>query len=167
MNIVLILQTSQVFNDRENRQLVTNEPVEVRDCRKITDHFRRIYRIYPNLIKENRRMRTCHRFGFANTRISTGYAQKSSQSLRVLSTKKLFIYSYLTSCMERRASLCAWENAKKYALNYYMMVKRYRNLKEEVGGSIPGCEIFSLLDIKLVRWSIDSYTLALACRPYV
>ena len=87
MNIVLILQTSQVFNDRENRQLVTNEPVEVRDCRKITDHFRRIYRIYPNLIKENRRMRTCHRFGFANTRISTGYAQKSSQSLRVLSTK--------------------------------------------------------------------------------
>jgi len=41
----------------ENRQLVTNEPVEfekypveVQDCRKITDHFRGIYRIYPNLI---------------------------------------------------------------------------------------------------------------------
>ena len=36
----------------ENRQLVTNEPVEfekklieVQDCRKITDHFEGIYRI--------------------------------------------------------------------------------------------------------------------------
>jgi hypothetical protein len=28
---------------------------------KITDHFRGIYRIYPNLIKENRRMSTCNR----------------------------------------------------------------------------------------------------------
>ena len=31
------------------------------DYRKITDHFRGIYRIYPNLIKENRRMWTCNR----------------------------------------------------------------------------------------------------------
>ena len=52
----------------ENRQLVTDEPVElekypveVQDCRKITDWFRRIYGIYPNLIKENRRMSTCNR----------------------------------------------------------------------------------------------------------
>ena len=52
----------------ENRQLVTNElvefekwPVEVQDCRKITDHSRGIHRIYPNLIKENRRMSTCNR----------------------------------------------------------------------------------------------------------
>ena len=44
----------------ENWQLVTNEPVEVQDCRKITNHFRRIYGIYPNLIKENRRMSTCN-----------------------------------------------------------------------------------------------------------
>ena len=44
----------------ENRQLVTDEPVvfekepvDVQDCRKITDHFKGIYRrIYPNLIKE-------------------------------------------------------------------------------------------------------------------
>ena len=41
---------------RENRQLVTDGPVEfkkqlveVQDCRKITDHFRGIYRIYSNL----------------------------------------------------------------------------------------------------------------------
>ena len=45
----------------ENWQLVTNEPVEVQDCRKITHRFQRIYRIYPNLIKENRRMSTCNR----------------------------------------------------------------------------------------------------------
>ena len=45
----------------ENQQLVTNEPVEVQDCRKITDHFRGIYRIYPHLIKESRRMSTCNR----------------------------------------------------------------------------------------------------------
>jgi hypothetical protein len=31
-------------------------------------------------------------------------------------------------------------------LNYWMIVERYPNLKEEVGGSIPGCEISSLLD---------------------
>ena len=36
----------------ENRQLVTNEPVEVQDCRKITDYFRGIYRISPKLMKE-------------------------------------------------------------------------------------------------------------------
>ena len=52
----------------ENLQLVTDEPVgfekepvEVQDCRKITDHFRGICRIYPNLMKENRRMWTCNR----------------------------------------------------------------------------------------------------------
>ena len=44
---------------RENRQLVTDEPVEfeekpfeVQDCRTITDHFRGIYRIYPNLVRK-------------------------------------------------------------------------------------------------------------------
>ena len=53
----------------ENRQLVTDEPVEfekqlveVQDCMKLTDHFRGIYRIYPNLIKENRRMSTYNWF---------------------------------------------------------------------------------------------------------
>jgi hypothetical protein len=44
----------------ENRQLLTNAPVEfeklpveeVHDCRKSSDHFRGIYRrIYPKLIK--------------------------------------------------------------------------------------------------------------------
>ena len=52
----------------EHRQLVTNEPVEfekypveVQDCRKITGHFRGIYRIYPDLIKEYQRKLTCNR----------------------------------------------------------------------------------------------------------
>jgi hypothetical protein len=38
----------------ENPQLVTNEPVEVRDCKKITNPLRGISGIYLNLIKENR-----------------------------------------------------------------------------------------------------------------
>ena len=51
----------------ENRHLVTNKPVEfkkelveVEDWMKITDHFRGIYRMYPNLMKENRRISTCN-----------------------------------------------------------------------------------------------------------
>jgi hypothetical protein len=40
----------------------------------------------------------------------------------------------------------------KTTLNYRMMVERYPNLKEEVGGLNSGCEISSLPDGKLVRW---------------
>ena len=36
------------------------------------------------------------------------------------------------------------------------MVERYPKLKEEVSSSIPGCEISSLLDKKLVMWSTTS-----------
>ena len=35
----------------ENRQLVTNEPVEFEVYKEITDHFRGIYRIYPRFNK--------------------------------------------------------------------------------------------------------------------
>ena len=38
-----------------------------------------------------------------------------------------------------------WWVVEYRALNYWMMVERYPNLKEEVGSSIPGCEISSLL----------------------
>jgi hypothetical protein len=48
-----------------------------------------------------------------------------------------------------------------------MVVERFSNLKEEVGGSIPGYEISSLLDKKLVRWSTASCVLALAYRPTI
>ena len=30
----------------ENRQVVTDKPVEVQECREFTDHFRGIYRVY-------------------------------------------------------------------------------------------------------------------------
>jgi hypothetical protein len=52
-------------------------------------------------------------------------------------------------------------------LNYWMMVDRYSNLKEEVGDSIPACEISSLRDRKLAKWSTASCALVLACRPLV
>ena len=53
----------------ENRQLVTKEPVGLekepvkvhQDCRKFTNHLRGVYTIYPNVMKENRRMSTCNR----------------------------------------------------------------------------------------------------------
>jgi hypothetical protein len=80
----------------ENRQLVTNEPVkfeikpvEVQDCRIITDHFRGISKIYPNLIKENRRMSTCNRLDLHTLRISTDNAQKSPRSLKPTSSLKI------------------------------------------------------------------------------
>ena len=40
----------------ENQQLVIDEPVEVQECRKITDQFRGIHKICPKLIKKNRRI---------------------------------------------------------------------------------------------------------------
>ena len=46
-------------------------------------------------------------------------------------------------------------------------MERYPNLKEEVGGLIPNCEISSLFDIKLARWSTASCALVLACRYHV
>ena len=53
----------------ENQQLVTDEPVEsekqpfeTQDCRKITNYFRGICEIHPNLMKEIRRMSTCNRW---------------------------------------------------------------------------------------------------------
>ena len=39
----------------ENRQLVTNEPIE------FDDHFIGVYKIYPDLMKENRRISICNR----------------------------------------------------------------------------------------------------------
>jgi hypothetical protein len=52
----------------------------------------------------------------------------------------------------------------KMTLNYRMMVGRYPNLKEEVGKSISGYEIFSLPNGKLVMWSTVSCALALAIK---
>ena len=51
-------------------------------------------------------------------------------------------------------------------LNYSMMMERYPNLKEEVGGSIPNCEVISLLDKRLPRRSTTSCALVMACWPF-
>ena len=48
-----------------------------------------------------------------------------------------------------------------------MMVERYTNLKEEVSGFIPGCELSSQLGINLAKRSTASCALVLACRPFV
>ena len=45
--------------------------------------------MYPNFIKENCRMWTCNRFGLANTRISTGYAQNYHWLLHPILEKPL------------------------------------------------------------------------------
>ena len=60
-----------------------------------------------------------------------------------------------------------FQTLKGTILNYRMMMERYPNLKEGVGGSIPDCEISSLPNEKLVRWSTTSCALVLACRPSV
>jgi hypothetical protein len=48
-----------------------------------------------------------------------------------------------------------------------MMVETNPNFEKEVGSSITGCEISSLLDGKLAKWSTAPCTLALTCRPFV
>ena len=72
-----------------------------------------------------------------------------------------------TNSRGKRAETNASQRWSKTTLKHMMMVERYPNLKEEVGGSIPGCEISFLLDKKLVRWSIASCAMTLACRPSV
>ena len=52
-------------------------------------------------------------------------------------------------------------------LNYWVMVEGYPNLKEEVGGSDPGCEISSLLDGKTCQVVNCLLCLVLACWPSV
>ena len=49
-----------VTMNRENRLLVTDEPVEVQDFRKITNPFGGIYRTSHNLIKKNQKMSKCN-----------------------------------------------------------------------------------------------------------
>ena len=55
----------------------------------------------------------------------------------------------------------------KTTLNYQLMMERYPNLKEEVGGSTPNYEISSPLDGILAKWSTASCVLALAYQPSV
>ena len=49
-------------------------------------------------------------------------------------------------------------------LSCWMMVERYPNCKEEVGGLILGYEISAMFDCE-IKWSTASCALALAHRP--
>ena len=65
----------------ENRLLVTDQPVEVQDYRKLTDQFRENYGIYFKLIKKNRKIATWNWLDLVNTRFWIDHAQKSPQTL--------------------------------------------------------------------------------------
>jgi hypothetical protein len=54
-----------------------------------------------------------------------------------------------------------WDRSEM-TLNYWMMVERYPNLKEEAGILIVGCKISSLLDEKLAKWQTAFCALTLA-----
>jgi hypothetical protein len=53
-----------------SRLNLRNNRLKFKTGRNITNHFRGMYRMNPNSIKKNRRMSTCNRWDFANTRIS-------------------------------------------------------------------------------------------------
>ena len=60
----------------ENRHLLTDEPVEVQDCKKITDKFKVIIE-YTQFNKGKLKDVNMYSNELANTEISTDYAQKS------------------------------------------------------------------------------------------
>ena len=65
-------------------------------------------------------------------------------------------FDWVTSSIEHEEYIRTVRDDPKF-LSYGMMVERYPNHKEEAGGAIPGCEISSLPNGKLARWSIASY----------
>ena len=58
-----------------------NEPVELQAFRKITHHFKGIYRICLKFMKKIRKFTTCNLVGLGNTKILNDYAQKSPRTL--------------------------------------------------------------------------------------
>ena len=80
-------------------------------------------------------------------------------------------YNSSNTSYEKRNIIQVHDNvtwvSSEMTLNYWMMLERYSNLKEEIGGLVPGCEISSLLERKLARWSFASCALALACDDFL
>ena len=71
--------------NRENRPLVTdepiefeNQPIEVQDFKKITHHFRGIYGIYFKLLTKNRKITACNQLDLETL---DSYAQESPWAL--------------------------------------------------------------------------------------
>jgi hypothetical protein len=58
------------------------------------------------------------------------------------------------------------KDRSKMTLKNWMVEERYPELKEEVGNSIPGCEISSLLD-KITSRVVICLLSTIACRPSV
>ena len=95
-----------LYYDCGDRQLVVIKLVEFegQDCRKIYRSFRGIYTIYPNLIKENCRMSTCHRLDL-----------QALRSQLVMSKNLLDHYSSLMhNGAASRASVRATQKTKNY-----------------------------------------------------
>ena len=84
--------------------------------------------------------------GHDNNRV--GYFYSHTHTLIDIRFWNLDTDTRLESTMSQVKELGSWFET---TLNYWMMVERHPNVKEEVGGSIPGCEISSILDRKLVR----------------
>ena len=64
-----------------NRLSLRKNRLEVQDFRKPTDHFRGIYGIYCKVIQNSSKDHNTQPVGLENTRILTGYAQKSSRAM--------------------------------------------------------------------------------------
>jgi hypothetical protein len=62
--------TSWTLETPGYRLLVTDEPVEVQNFKKITDHLRRIYGTHPHQLRSNRKISTCNRLDLGSTRMS-------------------------------------------------------------------------------------------------
>jgi hypothetical protein len=84
----------------------------------------------------------------------------------ILESQTTFIFQQEPTSQNQGPSTlgCSWSETN---LKYLMMMEKYPKLKEEVGGSNPGCEISSLLNGKLAKWSTTSCALVLAYRPSI
>ena len=73
---------------------------------------------------------------------------------RSLDSFLLGSHSFMVTAYIPRETFRGFPLSSKVRLphGFRMMVKRYPNLKEEVGSSNPGYENSSLLDGKLARW---------------
>ena len=80
--IINIIQSHTSSSHSESSGAMTGEkPVEVQNCRKITDHFRGISRTFPNLIKENRRMSKSNRLDLQTLGSQPVMPKKNPRSL--------------------------------------------------------------------------------------
>ena len=101
-----------------------------------THHFRGIHEIYLKLMKKNRRkITTCN--------------QLDLETIGLLTMMLKNLPSKFPKSWPSTSYFSNWIGLVRDNHYWMMMMERYSNLKEEVGGLIPGCEISPLLDINL------------------